>query len=198
MAKQVHAAVVSAADDKFYYGYKTEPDAGIATLGVMNLATSSPIKDVAFHPKNVAVWSAYKPGIVARGGLCSYDKLNPLETAGYLISRRRLNVPKGGQKSVIVGVRLTPNLVFTWRYPKTRWDALPQDVKTAAGVALASTFPANECAFHADGFIFATAIPELDIPAGVYISKTVLKRTHASAGGKSYTVYTGKTAPAVP
>jgi hypothetical protein len=191
MVKQVQAAVQSAADDKFLYGYKTEPDAGLTTLGVSNLASAQPTKDVAFHPKNVAVWSAYKPGVVARGGLCSFDKLDALETAGYLISRRRLNVPKGGQKSVIVGVRLTPNLVFTWRYRKTLWDALPADVKTAAGVALASTYPANECAFHADGFIFKSAITDLDIPAGVYISKTVLKRTHASAGGKSYTLYTG-------
>lgn len=196
MAKKVEAAVAYAADAKFLYGYRTEPGGDLATLGVSDISTSAPAKDVAFHPKNVRVWSAYKPGIIARGGLCAFDKLQSLDDAGYLVTRRKASVPKGGPKSVIVGVKLTPSLVFTWRFPKSKWTALPAEVKTAAGVKLASEFNQDECAFHADGFIFKTAIPELDLPAGVYVSKTALKRTFTSTAGKSYSLYAGTQAAA--
>jgi len=195
--KRKMVAVQPRTNSKFLYGYRSSNYDQTATLGVIDLEASSPIKDVAFSPKNIKPYQAYKPGIVAKGGLVDIDKVPTLENAGYNISRKNPKAPKAGLKSVIVGVRVTPSLVFTWRYPKSKWDLLPTAVKTAAGVALASTYPVSEHAFNADGFILKTASVELDIPASTYVSNKVLKQTHSDpATGKNYSIYTGTSATA--
>ncbi len=197
--KRTKLAALIKADSKFYYGF-TSPNLNEKdTLGLKDLETGTIDKDVAFSPKNVKPYSAYKPGIIAKGGLCGFGKIADLETAGYILSRKNPSVPKAGPKSVIVGVRLSPNLVWAWRYPKSKWDALPADVKTDAGIALASTYNQSEIAYHADGVILAAANTDLDLPANVYINKKTLKRTYtSSSNNKTYVLYGGKPAEAAP
>ena len=190
--KRVKVAVTIKAAQKFLYGFTSPNQSEASTLGLELIETTAPSKDVAFSPKNVKPFSAYKPGVIAKGGLCSVGKVASLETAGYKLSRKTPNYPKAGLKSVIVGVRLTPNLVFAWRYRKSAWDALPAAIKTLAGVALASTYPATEVAYHADGFMFVAEQVDLGIPAATYIGKGTLKRTFVdSATGKNYRLYSG-------
>lgn len=190
--KREKVAVLIKADSKFLYGFTSPNKSEAATLGLQLIESGAPTKDVAFSPKNVKPFSAYKPGVIAKGGLCGFGKVQSLQDAGYVLSRRTPNFPKAGLKSVIVGVRLTPNLVFGWRYRKSAWDVLPASVKTAAGVALISTYTASEVAFHADGFMFVAAQTDLDLPAATYISKATLKRTFVdSATGKNYSLYAG-------
>lgn len=188
--KQV--AVLTSAAAKFLYGFRSPNESEAATLGLELVESAAPTKDVAFSPKNVKPFRAYKPGVIARGGLCGFGKVAALQDAGYVLSRKTPNLPKGGPKSVIVGVRLTANLVFAWRYPKSKWTALPQSVKNEAGIKLASEFPASEIAFHADGFMLKTANADLDLPANTYISKGTLRRTFTDAAtGKNYNLYAG-------
>jgi hypothetical protein len=194
--KRELVAVLTSASAKFLYGFRSPNESEAATLGLELINTAAPSKDVAISPKNVKPFRAYKPGVIARGGLCGFGKVATLQNAGYILSRKTPNLPKGGPKSVIVGVRLTPNLVFAWRYPKSKWTILPADVKTAAGIKLASEFPASEIAFHADGFMLKTANADLDLPAATYISKATLKRTFTDATGKTYNLYAGT--PIVP
>jgi hypothetical protein len=195
--KRERVAVLTKANAKYLYGFTSPNKSEAATLGLELIETSAPSKDVAFSPKNLKPFSAYKPGVIAKGGLCGYAKVASLQDAGYVLSRKTPNVPKAGMKSVIVGVRLTANLVFAWRYRKSAWDALPASVKTAAGVALASTYTASEIAYHADGFMFVAPQTDLDLPAATYISKKTLKRTFVDAAtGKNYSLYAGT--PLVP
>lgn len=194
--KRVLVAVLTSASAKFLYGFRSPNESEAGRLGLELINTAAPSKDVAISPKNVKPFRAYKPGVVARGGLCGFGKVADLQNAGYILSRKSPNLPKGGPKSVIVGVRLTTNLVFAWRYPKSKWTALPADVKTAAGIKLASEYPASEIAFHADGFMLKTANLDLELPAATYISKTTLKRTFTDNTGKSYNLYAGT--PIVP
>lgn len=195
--KRERVAVLIKADSKFLYGFTSPNKSEAATLGLQLIETAAPTKDVAFSPKNVKPFSAYKPGVIAKGGLCGYAKVAALQDAGYVLSRKTPNFPKAGLKSVIVGVRLTPNLVFGWRYRKSAWDVLPASVKAAAGVALISTYTASEVAFHADGFMFVAPNTDLDLPAATYIKKATLKRTFLdSTTGKNYSLYSGK--PIVP
>ncbi len=195
--KRKLVAVQPRTNSKFLYGYRSDNYDKASTLGVVDLETSSPIKDVAFSPKNIKPYRAYKPGIIAKGGFVDISKVPSLENAGYNVSRKNPGTPKGGPKSVIVGVRVTPDLVLTWRYPKSKWAALPAKVKTAAGVALASTYPTSEHAFHADGFVLKTASVELDIPAGTYVSKNILRQTISDPDtGKNYNLYKGTSATA--
>ena len=200
--KRERVAVLIKADSKFFYGFISPNKSEAATLGLELVQTGTPSKDVAFSPKNVKPFSAYKPGVISKGGLCGYGKIASLEAANYIVSRKNPSYPKAGLKSVIVGVRLTPNLVFAWRYRKLAWDVLPAAIKTLAGVALASTYPASEIAYHADGFIFAADQPDLGIPAGTYIGKGSLKQNFVdSATGKNYRLYSGTPpaqGPAVP
>jgi hypothetical protein len=190
--KRKRVAVLIKADSKFLYGFISPNESEAATLGLQIIETTPPTKDVAFSPKNVKPFSAYKPGVIAKGGLCGYSKVQSLQDAGYQLSRKTPNLPKAGLKSVIVGVRLTANLVFAWRYRKSAWDTLPASVKAAAGIALAETYPASEIAFHADGFMFAAPQADLGLPAATYISKTTLRRTFVDAAtGKNYNLYAG-------
>ncbi len=189
--KREKVAVLIRANSKFLYGFQSPNKDEKDKLGLELIETAAPSKDVAFSPKNVKPFRAYKPGIVARGGLCGYGKVADLQNAGYVLSRKNPNTPKAGPKSVIVGVRLSPNMVFAWRYPKTKWIALPDDVKQAAGIQLATAYPASEIAFHADGFMFVATNTDLDLPAATYISKASLKRGFTSSGGKYYTLYSG-------
>lgn len=188
--KQV--AVLTSASAKFLYGFRSPNESEAANLGLELIETTAPSKDVAFSPKNVKPFRAYKPGIIQKGGLCGFGKVASLQDAGYILSRKTPNLPKGGPKSEIVGIRLSPNLVFAWRYPKSKWTALPASVKAAAGIALASTYPASEIAFHADGFMLKAPNTDLDLPAATYISKATLKRTFTDAAtGKNYSLYAG-------
>ncbi len=190
--KRVQVAVLTKISAKFLYGFRSPNESEASALGLELIETAAPSKDVAFSPKNIKPFRAYKPGVIAKGGLCGYSKVAALQDAGYVLSRKTPNLPKGGLKSEIVGVRLSPNLVFCWRYPKSKWLALPASVKTAAGIALASTYPASEIAFHADGFMLKAANTDLDLPANTYISKKTLKRTFAdTATGKNYNLYAG-------
>lgn len=194
--KRVLVAVLTSASAKFLYGFRSPNESEAAALGLELINTAAPSKDVAISPKNVKPFRAYKPGVIARGGLCGFGKVADLQNAGYILTRKSPNLPKGGPKSVIVGVRLTTNLVFAWRYPKSKWTILPAEVKTAAGVKLASEYPASEIAFHADGFMLKTANLDLELPAATYISKATLKRSFTDNAGKSYTLYAGT--PIVP
>jgi hypothetical protein len=194
--KRVLVAVLTSASAKFLYGFRSPNQSEAASLGLELINTAAPTKDVAISPKNIKPFRAYKPGVIARGGLCGFGKVASLQDAGYILSRKTPNLPKGGPKSVIVGVRLSPNLVFAWRYPKSKWTILPADVKTAAGIKLASEYTASEIAFHADGFMLKAANPDLDLPANTYISKGTLKRTFTDATGKTYNLYAGT--PIVP
>ena len=195
--KRDRVAVLPQSGSKFLYGFMSPNRSEADTLGLELIEDKSPTKDVAFSPKNVKPFSAYKPGVIAKGGLCSIGKLAGLETAGYKLSRKTPNYPKAGLKSVIVGVRLTPNLVFAWRYRKSAWDVLPATVKTEAGIALASTYTASEIAYHADGFMFVADQTDLGLPKDTYIGKRTLKRTFVdTTTGKSYNLYSGK--PATP
>lgn len=193
--KRVKVAVAHVVGAKFLYGFSSPNKDEASNLGLVLVETVVPDKDVAFSPKNVKPFSAYRPGILAKGGLCDVSKVAALETLGYQISRKNPSTPKGGPKSVIVGVRLSDNLVFCWRYKKSAWDALPLSVRIAAGVALASIYPAGELAFHADGVIFAAPNTDLDLPAGVYIGKSSLRRSFSATeagNNKTYTLYAGK------
>lgn len=190
--KRERVAVLVKADSKYLYGFTSPNAPEAATLGLQLIETTAPSKDVAFSPKNVKPFRAYKPGVIARGGLCSYGKIASLQDAGYQVSRKTPNFPKAGTKSVIVGVRLTANLVFAWRYRKSAWDTLPAAIKTAAGVALVSTYTASEIAYHADGFMFVAPQTDLGLPAATYINKATLKRTFVDSGtGKNYSLYAG-------
>lgn len=190
--KRERVAVLIKADSKFLYGFISPNKSEATTLGLELIETAAPTKDVAFSPKNVKPFRAYKPGVIAKGGLCGYSKVASLQDAGYQLSRKTPNFPKAGLKSVIVGVRLTANLVFGWRYRKLAWDALPASVKTAAGVALITTYTASEIAFHADGFMFVAPQTDLGLPAATFISKATLKRTFVDgATGKNYSLYAG-------
>jgi hypothetical protein len=190
--KRVKVAVLIKIDSKFLYGFHSPNSAEAATLGLEIIETNAPSKDVAFSPKNVKPFRAYRPGIIAKGGLCGYSKVAGLQDAGYILSRKNPSLPKAGQKSVIVGIRLSPNLVFAWRYPKSKWDLLPTTVKAAAGIALASTYTQSEIAYHADGFMLVAANTDLDLPAATYISKKTLKRGFTDAAtGKNYSLYAG-------
>jgi hypothetical protein len=188
--KRVKVAVLTSAAAKFLYGFRSPNQSEAAALGLELIDTAAPSKDVAFSPKNVKPFRAYRPGIVAKGGLCGFGKVADLQNAGYILSRKTPNLPKAGPKSVIVGIRLSGNLVFAWRYPKSKWDLLPAAVKTAAGIQLASAYNASEIAFHADGFMLKTANADLDLPAATYISKATLKRTFTE-GTNSYSLYAG-------
>jgi hypothetical protein len=191
--KREMAAVLISINSKFLYGFRTPNGDEASKLALQMIETAAPTKDVAFSPKNVKPFRAYKPGIIAKGGLCGYSAVAALQNDGYILNRKRPSVPKGGPKSVIVGVRLSSNLVFTWRYPKSKWNALPASVKNEAGIQLASTYPASECAYHADGFMFTAANPDLDLPAATYIGKSSLKRTFVDATtGKNYSLYSGE------
>jgi hypothetical protein len=191
--KRTKLAALVKADSKFYYGFTSPNKAEADTLGLKDLETGSIDKDVAFSPKNVKPYSAYKPGIIAKGGLCGFGKVQALENAGYVLSRKNPAVPKSGPKSVIVGVRLSPNLVWAWRYPQSKWTALPADVKAAAGIALASTYNQSEIAFHADGVILSAANTDLDLPANTFINKATLKRSYTSTeNNKTYVLYGGQ------
>jgi hypothetical protein len=196
--KREKVAVLIGIASKFLYGFQSPNKEEAAKLGLELIEAAAPSKDVAFSPKNVKPFRAYKPGIVARGGLCGYSKVAELQNTGYILSRKVPNTPKAGPKSVIVGVRLSPNLVFAWRMPTTKWTLLPTDVKNAAGVQLATAYPASEVAFHADGFMFTAVNTDLDLPAATYISKASLKKGFTSSGGKYYTVYAGKPVAAGP
>jgi hypothetical protein len=190
--KREKVAVLIRANSKFLYGFQSPNKDEAAALGLELIETAAPTKDVAFSPKNVKPFRAYRPGIIAKGGLCGFGVVATLQNAGYVLSRKNPNLPKAGPKSVIVGVRLSPNLVFAWRYRKAAWDVLPATVKAAAGIALASTFPASELAYHADGFMLKTANTDLDLPAATYISKATLKRGFSDAAtGKNYSLYAG-------
>lgn len=189
--KREKVAVLIRANSKFLYGFQSPNKAEAENLGLELIEANAPTKDVAFSPKNVKPFRAYRPGIVARGGLCGFGKVAALQNAGYILSRKNPNTPKDGPKSVIVGVRLSPNLVFAWRYPKTKWIALPTDVKEAAGIRPVTEYPASEVAFHADGFMFVAANTDLGLPAATYISKASLKKGFTSSGGKNYTLYSG-------
>jgi hypothetical protein len=188
--KRVKVAVLTSAAAKFLYGFRSPNQAEAATLGLEVIETAAPSKDVAFSPKNVKPFRAYRPGIIAKGGLAGFGKIADLQNAGYILSRKTPNLPKAGPKSVIVGIRLSPNLVFAWRYPKSKWDVLPAAVKTAAGIQLSSAYPPSEIAFHADGFMLKAANTDLDLPAATYISKATLKRTF-SEGTQNFTLYAG-------
>jgi hypothetical protein len=194
--KRTLVAVLTSASAKFLYGFRSPNESEAGTLGLELINTAAPSKDVAISPKNIKPFRAYKPGVIARGGLCGFGKVASLQDAGYILSRKTPNLPKGGPKSVIVGVRLSPNLVFAWRYPKSKWTVLPAEVKTAAGIKLASEYTASEIAFHADGFMLKTANADLDLPANTYISKATLKRTFTSTAGQTYNLYAGT--PIVP
>lgn len=190
--KRVRVAVLTSAAAKFLYGFQSPNESEAGTLGLELIEAAAPSKDVAFSPKNVKPFRAYKPGVIARGGLCGFGKVATLQNDGYILSRRTPNFPKGGPKSVIVGVRLSANLVFAWRYKKSAWDALPATVKAAAGIRPISEYPASEVAFHADGFMLKSANTDLDLPANTYISKATLKRTFVDAAtGKNYNLYAG-------
>jgi hypothetical protein len=190
--KREKVAVLIKANSKFLYGFQSPNKSEATALGLELIETAAPTKDVAFSPKNVKPFRAYKPGIVARGGLCGYGVVAALQDAGYILSRKNPNLPKAGPKSVIVGIRLSANLVFAWRYPKSKWDVLPATVKAAAGIQVSSAYPASEIAFHADGFMLKVANTDLDLPAATYISKATLKRGFTDAAtGKNYTLYAG-------
>jgi hypothetical protein len=190
--KRVLVAVLTSANAKFLYGFRSPNQSEASSLGLELINTAAPSKDVAISPKNIKPFRAYKPGIIQKGGLCGFGKVAALQDAGYILSRKSPNLPKAGPKSVIVGVRLSGSLVFAWRYPKSKWDILPATVKTAAGIQLASSFPASEVAFHADGFMLKAANLDLDLPANTYISKATLKRTFTDvATGKTYSLYAG-------
>lgn len=190
--KRVKVAVLIKADSKFLYGFRSPNQSEATTLGLEIIETNAPTKDVAFSPKNVKPFAAYKPGVIAKGGLCGFSKVAALQNAGYTLSRKNPNLPKGGLKSVIVGVRISPNLVFAWRYRKSAWDLLPATIKTAAGIALASTYTQSEIAFHCDGVMLVTANTDLDLPAATFISKATLKRSFVDAAtGKNYHLYAG-------
>jgi hypothetical protein len=190
--KRVLVAVLTSASAKFLYGFRSPNQSEASSLGLELINTAAPSKDVAISPKNIKPFRAYKPGIIQKGGLCGFGKVAALQDAGYILSRKSPNLPKAGPKSVIVGVRLSGNLVFAWRYPKSKWDVLPATVKTAAGIQLASSFPTSEIAFHADGFMLKAANLDLDLPANTYISKATLKRTFTDvATGKNYHLYAG-------
>lgn len=194
--KREKVAVLIKADSKFLYGFQSPNKSEAANLGLELIESAAPSKDVAFSPKNVKPYSAYKPGVIAKGGLCGYGKVAALQNDGYILSRKNPTLPKAGMKSVIVGVRLSPNLVFAWRYRKSAWDALPASIKTEAGVALASTYPASEIAYHADGVMLVAPNTDLDLPAATYISKKTLKRTFVDpTTGKNYTLYAGTATP---
>jgi hypothetical protein len=194
MGKTNMAAILISANSKFLYGYRTPNGAAEqARLGFELIEAATPSKDVAFSPKNKSPFSAYKPGIVSKGGLAAFAKIAELQNTGFVLSRKIRALPKAGPKSVIVGVRLTPDLVFTWRYPKTKWDVLPQAVRDMAGIQLASSYPVLEQAYHADGFMFKVANADLDVPAATYIGVKSLKRTFSDpATGKNYSLYSGK------
>lgn len=193
--KRTKLAALPKTNSKFYYGYTSPNKDELTKLGLKDLETGTIDKDVAFSPKNVKPNRAYKPGIIAKGGFCSVGVVATLENDGYNITRKNPSVPKAGQKSVIVGVRLSPNLVFAWRYPKSKWDALPADVKAASGIALASTYSASEIAYHADGVILTAPNTDLDLLANVYYGKSSLKRSYTStSNNKTYTLYGGKAA----
>jgi hypothetical protein len=197
--KRTKLGALPTTNSKFYYGYTSPNKDELATLGLKDLETGTPDKDVAFSPKNVKPNSAYRPGIIAKGGFCSVGKVADLENAGYNISRKNPGVPKPGQKSVVVGVKLSPNLVFAWRYRKSAWDALPADVKTAAGVKLMSAFNYSEVAYHADGVILAAPNAGLGLQAGVYYGKSSLKRSYTStSNNKTYNLYGGEAATPAP
>jgi hypothetical protein len=188
--KQV--AVLTRANAKFLYGFYSPNESEAAALGLELIETAAPSKDVAFSPKNIKPFRAYRPGIVARGGLCGYGKVASLQDAGYQLSRKTPNLPKAGRKSVIVGIRLTANLVFAWRMRLSAWTAMPAAIKTAAGIALSSAYPASEIAYHCDGIMLKVANTDLDLPAATFIGKGTLKRTFSDvATGKDYHVYAG-------
>jgi hypothetical protein len=196
--KRERVAVMIGIASKFLYGFQSPNKDEAAKLALELIEVTAPSKDVAFSPKNIKPFRAYKPGVVARGGLCGYNAVATLQNTGYVLSRKVPNTPKAGLKSVIVGVRLSPNLVFAWRMPNTKWVALPTDIKNAAGIQLATTYPASEIAYHADGFMFTAVNTDLDLPAATYISKASLRKGFTSSGGKYYTVYAGKPVAAGP
>ena len=190
--KRVEVAVDTEAGSKFKYGFRSPNLTLATTLGLEPLVSgTAPAKDVVFSPKNGRPYKAYRPGTVAKGGLCDFSKTASLETAGYQVSRKRAQNPTNGPKSVIIGTRLSANVVIAWRYPKTKWDLLPVTVRTAADVKLVSDWPANEVAYHADGFILKTADSDLGLLAGKYYSVHDLRQTFTQ-GVKRYRIYSGK------
>lgn len=189
--KRVEVAVDTEAGSKFKYGFRSPNSATATTLGLEVLVPGSPpTKDIVFSPKNGKPYKAYRPGAVAKGGLCDYSKTDELETAGYQVSRKRAQNPTNGPKSVIIGTRLSANVVIAWRYPSSKWALLPEAVKTAANVKIVSDWPANEVAYHADGFILKTPDSDLGLLSGKYYSVHDLSQTFTQ-GAKRYRIYSG-------
>lgn len=190
--KRTKLGALPTISSKFLYGFTSPNLDEKDTLGLFDLETGVPTKDVAFSPKNVKPNRAYKVATVSKGGFCSVGKVAALNAAGYTISRKNPSPPKDGRKSVIVGVKITANLTFAWRYPKTKWDALPATIKTQSGIKILSAFNISEVAYHCDGVILSVDVPELNLLKGTYYPKSSLKRSYTdTATGKNYHVYSG-------
>lgn len=190
MAKRKRVAVKPTSNCNFLYGFLTKSDTDAATFGHVDCESgTAPTKTVVFSPSGIKPAKASKS--LASGTSSSFAdtaKINTLISSDYSISRKRNSIPKSTAKSKIVGILLETGVYWCWRMPVTRWAAIPDQVKTDAGIEEITAFDPEKHAYNGNAFILKADAG--GFKAGVVVEKNELRKTFTDPGtGKQYRLY---------
>lgn len=190
MAKRKKVAVKPSTASNWMYGFLTKSTSDAATFGHTDCESgSAPTKTVIFSPSNAKPTKASKS--LTSGTDSSYvdtSKINALITADYTLSRKRSTVPKSTTKSKVVGVLLETGVYWCWRMSSTRWNAIPAEIKTEAGITEITTWDNEKHAYNGNAFILKA--DGGGFKAGQVVDKASLRKTFVNpTTGKSIRLY---------
>jgi hypothetical protein len=190
MPKRKNVAVKAVSNADFLYGFQTKSTTDAATFGHVDCDSgTAPAKTVIFSPSSIKPTHASKS--LAGGSDSSFadtSKLAALVTADYNLSRKRSSIPKSTAKSKVVGILLETGVYWCWRMPITRWNSIPAEVKTEAGITEITEFNPTKHAFNGNAVILKS--PAGGFAAGVIIGKAELRKSFTNpTTGKRIRLY---------
>lgn len=122
-------------------------------------------------------------------------KEDDAKTAGMKISIATVKTQPKGKQSKAVAIKLQTGLFHCWSMPLTLYTALGSGGRADLGIVDATTVPANDRVWGANGYVLTEAA--LNIPAGTRFPIKRFHVTYTGSSGKQHKTFAAPDSPHV-
>lgn len=120
-------------------------------------------------------------------------KEDDAKTAGWKVTVSTAKRPAKGKNTKAVGIKLQTNVYHCWLMPNDLYTALGAAGRTDLGIVDASTIPADDRIYGAQGFVLSSEAG--GIPAGTRFGIRRFKVSYTDAAGKKHKTFAAPDSP---
>lgn len=177
------------------WGYAWSTKNYDATLGHTLVSGAVPAKPLVFgaNMKKPNRVTKAMPGGKTKSTFVQAGKEDDAKGAEWKVQISTAKRQAQGKNTVAVAIKLEANVYHCWLMPKTLHTALGATGLTALGIVLASTVPADDRIWGAQGYILKTEAA--GIPAGARFGIRRFQLSYTDAAGKKHKTFAAPDSP---